>query len=261
MNKEMKPIEECVVMAMDGSEKELFPFLPYILQDLWEIGADPEIIINLIKKHSSNFKDIKILDPGCGKGAVSVRVSKALGCKCHGIDAIPEFISFAKQKAKEYEVQNLCTFETGDIRKKIKELSGYDIVILGALGPVFGNYYETLMSLSNCIKKNGIIIIDDAYIEEDSNYEHPLIIKKNIMMEQIDKAGMKLVENDILDIQTIKTSNEHIFSYLEKRCNELIEKYPDKEKVFHNYIKMQEREIDVLENKVIATTMVIRRKE
>lgn len=41
----MKTIEESVVTAMDGPDKELFPFIPYILQDLWEIGADPEVIL------------------------------------------------------------------------------------------------------------------------------------------------------------------------------------------------------------------------
>jgi hypothetical protein len=48
-------LEECVVAVMDGTDKELFPFLPFILQDTWEIGADPEIIINLTQKHMSDF--------------------------------------------------------------------------------------------------------------------------------------------------------------------------------------------------------------
>lgn len=39
----MKSIEETVVAAMDGSDKELFPYLSYILQNLWEIGSCPEV--------------------------------------------------------------------------------------------------------------------------------------------------------------------------------------------------------------------------
>src|SRR4030042_5201175 len=111
MTKKMKTIEESVVTAMDGSDKELFPYLPYILQDLWEIGADPDAIIELISKHFKHYTDLKVLDLGCGKGAVSVKVSKALGCNCYGIDAIPEFIVFAQQKALEFKVEHLCTFE------------------------------------------------------------------------------------------------------------------------------------------------------
>jgi ubiquinone/menaquinone biosynthesis C-methylase UbiE len=94
----MKTITESVVTAMDGTNKELYPYLPYIFQDIWEIGADPDVIIKLIKKHSTNCTNLEVLDLCCGKGAVSIKISKSLGCKCYGIDAVPEFISFAQKK-------------------------------------------------------------------------------------------------------------------------------------------------------------------
>ena len=94
----MKSVEESVVAAMDGTDKELFPYLPYILQDLWEIGADPEIITRLIERHSINPGSLKILDLGCGKGVISIKAAKRFGCTCYGIDAIPEFIADAWKK-------------------------------------------------------------------------------------------------------------------------------------------------------------------
>ena len=257
----MKTIEESVVTAMDGSDKELFSYLPYILQDLWEIGADPETIIKLINKYYANCAVLKVLDLGCGKGAVSVKVSKALGCSCRGIDAIPEFIEFAKQKAIEYKVEHLCTFETGDIREKVKDLSGYDIIILGAIGPVFGDYFTTLTTLSKCLNGSGIFIIDDGYIENNSDYIHPLIQKQETIIRQIDSAGMQLLEDDIIQKNDIKDSDDYIFDNLKKRCFELINKYPDKKDLFENYIKKQEIENDVLESKVVCSTMVIKRKD
>ncbi len=256
----MKSIEESVVTAMDGSDKELFPFLPYILQDLWEIGADPEVIIRLIGKQFNNFGALSVLDLGCGKGAVSVKVSHKLGCSCYGIDAISEFIEYAKQKAAEFKVNHLCRFETGDIREKVNDLSNYDIIILGALGPVFGDYYSTLTTLSNCISENGIIIIDDGYIDDNSDYSHPFMFKETAIMQQIDKAGMKLIDNNILDGDDIKKSDDFIFNNVQRRCLELIDKYPEKQNLFLDYIKKQEIENDVLENKIIGTTMVIKKK-
>ena len=121
----MKTIEESVVIAMDGTDKELFAYLPYILQDLWEIGAAPDAIINLIGKYFSVYDSLRVLDLGCGKGAVSIKVSKKIGCYCYGIDAIPEFIDYAKEKAIEYKVEHLCTFVTGDIREKVKTLQRF----------------------------------------------------------------------------------------------------------------------------------------
>jgi cyclopropane fatty-acyl-phospholipid synthase-like methyltransferase len=181
----MKSIEESVVIAMDGQDKELYPYLPYILKDHWEIGADPEIMISLIDRNFSNHGRLSILDLGCGKGAVSVKIAKRYGCSCHGIDAIPEFISDARKKAIEYNVEHLCRFEVGDIRLKVNFLSSFDIIILGAIGQVFGDYFTTLTTLSGCLNGNGVIIIDDSYIENDSDYNHPLIQKQSKIIQEI----------------------------------------------------------------------------
>jgi len=253
----MKTVEECVVMAMDGTEAELFPYLPYILQDLWEIGADPETVIHLIEKHANRYTELKVLDLGCGKGAVSVKLAAALGCQCHGIDAIPEFIGHARQKALEYGVQHLCTFETGDIRAKIHEWSGYDIIILGAIGPVFGNYFTTLTKLSPCINERGFIIIDDGYVEDNSNFIHPLIMKQSVIFDQVKSAGMQLIDEIIISKNEIIESDDLIFNLLEKRCLELIRRHPQKSELFKRYIKNQEIENEVLANRVICSTMVV----
>lgn len=255
----MKSIEESVVTAMDGTDKELFPYLPYILKDLWEIGADPEIIISLIDRNFINHDRLEVLDLGCGKGAVSIKTAKKFGCSCYGIDAIPEFISDARKLAIEYNVEHLCRFEVGDIRLKVKALPAFDIIILGAIGPVFGDYYATLATLSGCLNETGVFIIDDGYIENNSNFTHPLIQKRETIIQQIHSAGMQFIEEEIIRKDDIKDSDDYAFANLKKRCFELIAKYPRKKEIFINYIKKQEEENDVLENKVICSTMVIKR--
>lgn len=256
----MKTIEECVVKAMDGTDKELFPYLAYILQDVWEFGANPEAVIGLINKYFTHTAGLNVLDLGCGKGAVSIKVSQALGCRCHGIDAIAEFIEFARHKASELNVNHLCTFETADIRQRVKDLSGFDIIVLGAIGPVFGDYFHTLTTLKRCMNETGAIIIDDGYIEDSSDYSHPLISKKSTILQQIELAGMKLVEDDRMDRKDVKDSDDFIFEKLKKRCLELVEIFADNRHLFLDYIKQQEIENDVLENKIVGTTLLIKRK-
>jgi len=255
----MKSIEESVISAMDGSSIELFPFLPYILQDLWEIGSDPESIINIIKKQPGYKNFQTALDLGCGKGAISVNVAKSFGYRCHGIDAVPEFIEYARNKAVEYDVQDLCIFETADIRQKVKTLPEYDVIILGSIGPVLGDYFTTFTALSPCLKNNGIIILDDGYIENDSKYIHPLIFKKMEVLRQIKAAGMKIVDENIPAKDGIKESDDYIFDFIKKRCNELIEKYPEKQHIFTDYVMKQAEENDVLENKITCSTMVLQK--
>ncbi len=255
----MNSVEECVVIAMDGSDAELFPFLPYILQDIWEIGSDPEAIIKIIGRHFNSYDNLKILDLGCGKGAVSIKVAQQFNCKCYGIDAIPEFVVYAQKKSIEYNVGHLCEFVVGDMREIIKDFKAYDIIILGAIGPVFGNYYSTLATLSKHLNDTGLFIIDDGYIENNSDYTHPLMLKKLDLLNQISSAGMILIEDDIIESKNIKDSDDRVFDNLKIRCMELIEKYPEKKDLFENYLKNQEKENDVLENKVVCTTMVIKR--
>ncbi|NWF88413.1 MAG: methyltransferase domain-containing protein [Ignavibacteriaceae bacterium] len=252
-------LEECVVAAMDGTDKELFPFLPYILQDTWKIGADPETIIALIQKHMHDFPNMNVLDLGCGKGAVSVLLSSKLKCSCYGIDAVPEFIDEANKKAKEYSVNNLCKFEVADIRIKMSTLPRYDVIILGAVGPVLGNYFSTLTSLAKNLHTDGVIIIDDGYIESNSSFTHPLILKQDEIHRQIEAAGMKLIDEAIIEKNEIKSADDQIFSNLKKRCLELMDMHPEKHHLFEAYIKKQEEENDVLENKIICSTMVIKR--
>jgi cyclopropane fatty-acyl-phospholipid synthase-like methyltransferase len=171
----------------------IFPFLPYIFQDIWEIGSDPDVIIDIISKYFDNYIDLKVLDLGCGKGAVSIKIAQELNCNCHGIDAVPQFIDEAGRKAREYEVSHLCKFEVGDMIEAVNTLTTYNIIILGAIGPVFGDYNLTLNILSKHLNKHGLIIIDDSYIENNSEYSHPQMQKQETSHQQIVSSGMQLV--------------------------------------------------------------------
>jgi 2-polyprenyl-3-methyl-5-hydroxy-6-metoxy-1,4-benzoquinol methylase len=57
------------------------------------------------RKHCENYPNLHILDFGCGKGAVSVKIAVALNCHCYEIVAIPEFIATVKEKATEYDFE------------------------------------------------------------------------------------------------------------------------------------------------------------
>ncbi|MDN5214751.1 methyltransferase domain-containing protein [Fulvivirgaceae bacterium BMA12] len=255
----MKTLEESVVTTMDGSESELFQFLPYMLQDVWELGTSSEAVIGLVRKHARDHANLSILDLGCGKGAASVKLAKELQCTCLGIDGVGAFIDEAARKAKEFGVENLCQFIADDIRVRIKVLPKFDIIILGALGPVFGDYDATLTTLSKCLNQDGMIIIDDAYIEDKSDYTDSSIRKRSEILQQIKVAGMRLVDEKIMEEGEIKAADDYLFENLEKRCRELIEKYPGKRKLFEDYIAGQREENDVLETKVICSTILIRK--
>jgi cyclopropane fatty-acyl-phospholipid synthase-like methyltransferase len=255
-----KTLEESVVAAMDGTDTDLFPFLPYILQDLWAMGSDPEMIVRLVRKQAQDDSNLKVLDLGCGKGAVSIKIAEEFKCACLGIDAVQEFIDEADSKAKEVGVDRLCRFEVGDIRERVKNLTGFDIIILGSIGSVFGDYFQTLTALEKCMVDNGKIIIDDGYVENDSVDAQPFAPKRDVVLQQISDSGMKLIAEVVVAKDYMKEANDFIYKSLKRRCEELIEKHPDKTALFKNYVKRQEEENAALEGRIVCAAMVVTKK-
>jgi len=252
----MKSLEESIATAMTWTGEDILPFLPYILQDFWEMGASPKDMIRLIEKHTTNYPALKVLDLGCGKGAVSVRIAEKLGCRCWGYDGVKEFIEEARQKAAEYNVETLCCFEQADIREMINELDKFDVIILGAIGQVFGDYYTTLNTIRKCLAPGGLILIDDAYTEDDSSFTHLETLKRSELLNQVSRAGMKIIEELVVDVKEEEYTEQ--FNFIVQRCNELIRQYPDKKTLFEDYIKSQDDEYGQLENEMVCLTMAIK---
>ncbi len=250
----MSNVEEKLAKSLTAESTELIPYLPYLLQDLWELGSSPRDIVDMTKKHIQVSKNTKVLDLACGKGAVSVHVAKALGCMIRGIDIIPEFIDFANKKAQEYGVENLCEFKVGDINEAVKVEKDYDVVILGAVGDVLGNPEETIQMLKSTVKNEGYIFIDDAYGNDDSDVRY-LTREKWLIFFQ--NAGVKLLDERFIEEDEMKSINDEQQSFIAMRANQLKERYPEKAYLFESYIKSQQAECDELENEISVVTMLL----
>ncbi len=256
----MKPLEEVVMEALECPDKELFPYMPYILQDFWELGTNPEVVISLIEKHLKDTETLNVLDLGCGKGPVSVKISAKLQCKCYGIDAIPEFIDFARAKAVEYNVGGLCRFEIGDIREKVKTISGFDVIIAGSIGNVFGDFYKTLTILSRCLNHHGAIVIDHAYSNDDDDFTHPRLLTQQELLRQITSSKMRLVDEIVVERNSeIYEKYDMEYAQLKNRCEELTALYPEKSFLFNRYLELQKSEYEALKSEITCSTMFIKR--
>ena len=259
----MKPLDESIAAAMDAQQdKAIVPFLPYIFQDFWELGTPPEIVIGCIRKHclagARHALPLRVLDLGCGKGAVSIKIAAALKCSCNGIDGIPEFIKVAKAKAVEYGVDTLCRFEVGDVRQKVEEWdTTFDVILFGATGPIFDDYYTALTALSKHLADEGVIIIEEAYTDDTDTVQHPTLLSRSALLMQFGKAGMQLVDETVIRYSEI-ADNAKEMENIAKRCNELKLQYPEKASLFDNYVQNQVSEYDVLENRAGGAVMVLK---
>jgi len=254
------PLTESVARAMDGSDSRIVPFLPYILQDTWELGTDPETVIDLVRRHTRDHPGLRVADLGCGKGAISVRLAGTFGCRSLGIDGIREFVDCAEAKALEAGVSHLCLFEVADIRERIEALGRFDVIVLGAIGPVFGDYRATLATLAPHMREGGLIVVDDGFFPDDSGSIHPQVLKRGEAMSQIAAAGMRLVEEVPVGGEAIKSQNETIFRDLRKRCLELIQRFPERKALFEDYVRRQVEENEFLEGEVECAVLAVKRR-
>ncbi|MHC1732261.1 MAG: class I SAM-dependent methyltransferase [Bacteroidales bacterium] len=253
----MKPIDESIIESLDGSDIRLREYIPYLLQDIWEIGADPETMISMVKKHV-DVSNPRILDLGCGKGAVSIRIAREVECNVLGIDAVPEFIIEAIEYARKFNVLEKCSFQVGDIRVRIKELSNFDIVIMGAIGLVLGNLEASLKAINQSLNTPGYVLLDDGYIKDEADVDYTRCLRKSEFYRQIKDSGFSIIHEEIFTRDGITESDTVIFNAINKRADELINKHPDKSGILKKYIDNQDFENKMLETTIITGTWLLR---
>ena len=256
-----REVDEKLACSLTAETTELLPFLPYLLQDLWELGSSPRDIIGLMKKHIPMSKDMKVLDLACGKGAVSINIAKEIGLNVHGFDLLPEFIEYAAKKAEELGVSALCHFTIGDVNEVVNTQKGYDCVIFGAAGNILGSPRETLTKLSKTVKPGGFIIIDEGYLPDDGSgedvkYQNYEFLHHGQWLRLFADSGLTLVEE-------LQNTEDYDFDADNKaiatRAQELIEKHPEKRAIFEGYVQSQLNECDDLENSIVAVTWILRK--
>ena len=258
-----KKIDEKLACSLTGAKTtEIIPFLPYLLQDFWELGSDPDVMAELIDKHIRLPENVRILDLACGKGAVSVKIAQKLRVKVKGIDLIPEFIEFAEQKAKEFDVDDLCEFEIGDINEAVKTETEYDCVILGAVGNVLGSLAETLAKLKATIRDGGYILVEEAYLPDGSKqksikYDYEYLTERQ-WIDMFNDAGLELVESDFRE-GSANLSSKSGMEAITARASELIAKHPDKKEMFDEYVSNQQNEYYDIENSLVCVTWILKK--
>jgi cyclopropane fatty-acyl-phospholipid synthase-like methyltransferase len=250
--------QESIATSMDCEDVELVEYLPYILQDFYEIGSSAQSLARIVKENNAK-ESVKIIDLGCGKGTVLIELAQRVKSECLGIDGIKEFIDYANEQVRMRGITN-CKFKAGDIRRTDKIQGKYDFIILGSIGPVYGDYYTTMEKLKPLLCDDGIIILDDGYIEERKDSTHATIGIKKVLIDQIKTAGMEIIKEYLGDEISDKSEYEKQYQDIKIRCHELMLKYPNKKELFEGYIRKQKEEYHNLEEEITCSTMLIKRK-
>ncbi len=239
--------------SLDLTSDELERYIPELLKGLWELGSVPEYIIELIARNDLG-KHKSIIDLGCGKGAVLVNLAKQFDLKAIGVDIVSDFIEEANKYAKNYGVSDKIIFKTEDIIETLNKTSQQDIVIYGYDSEILGNLDNTLSQLTNCIKKDGYIILEFMYADQLTEE----VITDKEMNEIIVQAGYHILDRIDWNREKIKQTNLLNTEIIEENVKCLISQYPDKKEILKEYLQNQIEECEELENDYFCTTLLLR---
>ena len=251
---------EKLAKSLTADATDIIPFLPYLLQDLWELGSSGQEMLGLLRQHVKVAAGFTALDLGCGKGAVSVTLAKALGIRCKGIDLLEDFIREAREKAIGHGVDGLCQFAVGDIKQALLSERDYDLVIFGAVGDVLGERPETLRALMSTVRPGGYILFDDGYRLADDgrellfDSEYPTFNEWRTLFKN---TGLKLIAYSPAED---RPNDDRDFECISRRAQELIRDYPQHREMFEHYVQNQRDEYDDLAKRVIGVTMLLQKE-
>ena len=243
-------------------EKWLLPHMPFLLQDLWVLGSSVDKIIETVGSLTNLSSLTRILDLGCGKGAVSIQLVAKYEFQAVGIDAMTPFLEEAEKKATEYNVSHLCQFINQDIHEYVSNDHNYDLVLLASLGGIFGSLKNTIAKMRTQVHSDGFMIIDDGYLKKGNHlnrkgYGHYKDYDNTI--RELTFFGDQII-NQVDTSEVSKNINREYLESIKRRGEELISKHNELEKDINDYIRLQEEECDVLENEIEGVLWVLRKR-
>ncbi|HEN21231.1 MAG TPA: class I SAM-dependent methyltransferase [Desulfobacteraceae bacterium] len=235
-----------------GVDRQLLPYIPFLLQDLWALGSSVDYIIDVVGSLNLPPAQTKLLDLGCGKGAVSIQIASKFRHRVVGVDRMTAFLEDARQKASEYHVSRLCEFINQDIMEFVSTEHEFDLVILASLGGIFGTLKNTVAQLRTQVRPGGYMLIDDGYLRKAGSlkrkgYEH-YKNHEDTIKELTAFGDLVLQEINTTDV-SLKINDEYMSS-IEKRAKQLVAQHPELENDINAYIQLQAEECDVIHNQI-----------
>jgi len=146
-----------MAQAFDATP-ELLPFIPELLADLWALGSWLDVIVELLRPLCLPVETTRVLDLGCGKGAVALTLAREFGFQALGVDFFEPFIQEAGERAEEMGVASRCRFICADMRDALREASDFDVVIFASVGGVLGRFDECVAKLRQSVRPGGYVV-------------------------------------------------------------------------------------------------------
>ena len=114
------------------------------------------------KLASIGFEKGKILDAGCGFGAMDAVLAKEIhGCEIIGIDLSEPLIEYANYSVRDTDIEERLKFKKGDVQKLYFEENTFDVVFSTNMVHWVSKPIIMLNEIERVLKPDGYLFIKD----------------------------------------------------------------------------------------------------
>lgn len=254
--------QERQITAALETTPDLLPFLSELLADIWALGSWPAVISKMVGTRGLP-RSTRVLDLGCGKGAVGIRLAQDLGFRVLGVDLFEPFIREARERAQRESLDDRCKFRVVDARDLLISDGEFDIVIWAALGGSLGSFDRCVGQLRRVVRHNGYIVIDDGFLAtepaiERSGYDH--YTSREETHRLLTRHGDELLEETLIPLSEVEACNRENNRCIRARAKGLAKRFPEHADRLTGYVDSQLAECEVLESSITAAVWLLERR-
>ncbi len=245
-----------------GISPELLPHLPTLLADIWVLGSWPDRIVELLSPLELPGDSTRVLEVGCGKGAVSVPIARDLGFRVHGVDLFEPFLQEARARAAEAGVADRCTFEQADMKEVLGRGETYDVVVIAAVGHALGDTVEIVGALRQTVRPGGYMVLDDGYLSRKERVDYPgyeHCRDRETTLRELTAHGDRLVKEVVIPFTDLMAYNARNNEVIARRVTEVSLRHPELREQLLRYQQAEIEECLLLETETVAAILLLQR--
>ncbi len=114
----------------------------------------------------------RVIDVGCGKAEMLVRLIARFGCTAIGVDTNPHFLAEARARAFDQGVAGQIELLEGDVTQMKLATETFDAALCVGATHAYGDLAATLKNLRTLVKPGGKIVVGEGLWKQkpDMNY-------------------------------------------------------------------------------------------
>lgn len=229
----------------------LLPWLHVLFTDLRALGCHPRRTVRLMRE-SGLKRGARVVDLGCGLGAVGLELAASMACRVHGIDGCAAFLDTARHRAARRKLDTLCVFEHADLASAVPPRRGLDAaVLLGVMGVEHG-----VPLARSWTRRGGMYVIDDA-VQRGNRPAGNHWPSLDDLSDLISSTGDTIVRTWLPTPSESRAQNASLYRRLASRADKLGRSQPRLRGMLRDFLSRQREANELLDRELRSAVWIV----